>query len=150
MAIRNIRLERDPILRKKSRKIEKVDERIRILAKDMLETMYEAEGAGLAAPQVGILKRLIVVDVGKGPITLINPEIVLQEGEQEGIEGCLSIPGKSGIVIRPKKVVAKGLDLDGNKVEIEGEDFLARAFSHEIDHLEGILFTDKMIKKKVK
>ncbi|RBP39177.1 peptide deformylase [Garciella nitratireducens] len=148
MAIRNIRQEGDPILRKKCRKIERINERIRILAKDMLDTMYEAEGVGLAAPQVGILKRLIVIDVGEGPITLVNPEVVSEEGEQEDLEGCLSIPGRSEIVIRPKRVIVKGLDLEENQIEVKGEDFLARALCHEIDHLEGILYIDKAINKK--
>lgn len=146
MAIRNIRLEEDPILRKKSRKIEKIDERIKTLVNDMRETMYHAEGIGLAAPQVGILKRVIIIDIGEGPIVLINPEIIAREGEQEEIEGCLSIPGKSGIVKRPGKVVVKGLNLKGEEVKLEGEDLLARAFCHEIDHLEGVLFTDKVIR----
>lgn len=148
MAIRNIREEGDPILRKKSRKIEKIDKRIKTLAADMLETMYKAEGVGLAAPQVGILKRLIVVDIGEGPITVINPEIISEEGQQEAEEGCLSIPGKSGVVKRPQKVIVKAIDLKGNAIEIEAGDFLAQAFSHEVDHLEGILFTDKIIRKK--
>jgi peptide deformylase len=146
MAIRKIRREGDTILRKKSRKIDKIDERIKILAKDMLDTMYKSEGVGLAAPQVGILKRIIVVDVGEGPITIINPEIISQDGKQEEVEGCLSIPGKAGIVIRPDNIIVKGNDIEGKEIQIEGNGFLARALSHEIDHLEGVLFIDKVVK----
>ena len=146
MAIRHIRKEGDPILRKKSREIKNIDERIKELAGDMLDTMYDSEGVGLAAPQVGILKRIIVIDVGEGPITLINPELVFEEGKQEEIEGCLSVPGKAGIVVRPELIKVKGLDIEGNEVLIKGEDFLARALSHEIDHLNGILFIDKVVK----
>ncbi len=146
MAIRYIRKEGDPILRKKSREIKNIDERIKELAGDMLDTMYDSEGVGLAAPQVGILKRIIVIDVGEGPITLINPELVFEEGKQEEIEGCLSVPGKAGIVVRPELIKVKGLDIEGNEVLIKGEDFLARALSHEIDHLNGILFIDKVVK----
>ena len=146
MAIRNIRKEEDPILRKKSREINIIDDKIKVLAKDMLDTMYKAEGVGLAAPQVGILKRIIVVDIGEGPIILLNPEIIFQEGRQEEVEGCLSIPNKAGVVIRPEAVKVKGMNLEGQSVEIEGSGYLARAFSHEIDHLEGVLFTDKVIR----
>src|SRR5690554_1343870 len=145
MAIRKIRREGDPILRKKSRKIDKIDERIKILVNDMLDTMYNSEGVGLAAPQVGILKRIIVVDIGEGPITIINPEIISQEGKQEEVEGCLSIPGKAGIVIRPDTIIVKGIDIKGNDIQIEGKGFLARALSHEVDHLDGILFIDKVV-----
>lgn len=145
MAIRKIRREGDSILRKKSRKIDKIDERIKILANDMLDTMYNSEGVGLAAPQVGILKRIIVVDIGEGPITIINPEIISQEGKQEEVEGCLSIPGKAGIVIRPDTIIVKGIDIKGNDIQIEGKGFLARALSHEVDHLDGILFIDKVV-----
>lgn len=146
MAIRKVRREGDSILRKKCREIDKIDERIKILAKDMLDTMYKAEGVGLAAPQVGVLKRIIVVDVGEGPIIIINPEIISQEGKQEEVEGCLSIPGKAGIVVRPDKIILKGSDIEGNEIQIEGNGFLARALSHEIDHLEGVLFIDKVVK----
>ncbi|MCR1898173.1 peptide deformylase [Irregularibacter muris] len=146
MAIRNIRLDADPILRKKSRPIDKVDDKIKILAEDMLETMYHAEGVGLAAPQVGILKRLVVIDVGEGPVVIVNPQIIHDEGQQQVVEGCLSIPGKSGVVDRPKKVIVKGIDIEGQEVQHEAEGFLAQAFCHEIDHLDGILFTDKVIR----
>lgn len=148
MAIRNIRKEGDPILLKKSRKVDKIDERIEILIKDMLDTMYESEGVGLAAPQVGILKKIIVIDIGDGeePTIIINPIIVSEEGHQEEVEGCLSVPGKAGIVNRPSDITVKGLDIEGNEIQVEGKEFLARALSHEIDHLEGVLFIDKVIK----
>ena len=145
MAIRQIRFEDDEILRKKSREIDRIDERIVELAKDLIDTMREEDGVGLAAPQVGVLKRIVVVDIGDGPITLINPQIVNEEGEDVDEEGCLSVPGKSGKVVRPKKVTVKYTDLDGEDKTVEGEDLLARAFCHEIDHLEGILYTDKLI-----
>ncbi|MBF8982202.1 peptide deformylase [Lutibacter sp. B2] len=146
MAIRRVVKDGDPTLRKKSRKIEKIDQRLITLIEDMIETMYDANGVGLAAPQVGILKRVIVIDIGDGIIELINPEIMKESGEQTDVEGCLSVPGVNGDVSRPQKVKVRGLDRKGNMVEIEGEDLLARAFCHEIDHLEGILFTDKVIK----
>ncbi len=145
MAIRQIRFEDDEILRKKSREIDRIDERILELAEDLRDTMIEEEGVGLAAPQVGVLKRIVVVDIGDGPITLINPEIVQEEGENIDEEGCLSVPGKSGKVLRPKKVTVKYTDIDGEEKTVEGEDLLARAFCHEIDHLEGVLYTDKVI-----
>ena len=146
MAIRNVVKDGDPTLRKKSRKIEKIDERLITLIEDMIETMYDANGVGLAAPQVGILKRVIVIDIGDGIIELINPEIIKVSGEQTDVEGCLSVPGVNGDVSRPQKVKVRGLDRKGNMVEMEGEGLLARAFCHETDHLEGILFTDKVIK----
>lgn len=142
MALRNIRINDDPILRKKCREITEVDDRIRELAEDMLETMYEANGVGLAAPQVGILKRLVVIDVGEGPVTMINPVILETSGSQTGQEGCLSIPGKAGIVTRPQHVKVKAYDLDMEEYEIEGDDLMARAMCHEIAHLEGDLYTD--------
>lgn len=145
MAIRQLRYDDDPILRKRSREIDKIDDRISTLAQDMIETMYKEEGVGLAAPQVGILRRLIVIDVGEGPIILINPLIIEKEGENIGLEGCLSVPGKSGKVNRPKKVVVKYIDINGEEKIIEGYDLLARALCHEIDHLNGILFIDKVI-----
>lgn len=145
MALRKIRLEDDPILRKKSRSIEKIDDRIKTLAQDMFDTMYDADGVGLAAPQIGILKRIIVIDIGENPIALINPVIIEAEGEQIDQEGCLSIPGASGDVKRPNRVKIEGFDLDGKEKTIESEGLLARAFCHEIDHLDGILFTDKVI-----
>ena len=144
MAIRNIREEGDELLRKVSRPVEKMSGRIQTLIDDMLDTMYEAEGVGLAAPQVGILRRLFVVDIGEGPIVMINPEIVETSGEQEGPEGCLSVPGYQGTVIRPNYVKMRGLDRDMNPYTIEAEEFLARALCHEFDHLNGTLYIDKV------
>lgn len=146
MALRNIRINEDPILRKISKVVKNIDERTQILIDDMLDTMYESNGVGLAAPQVGILKRVVVIDIGDGPIILINPEIVEANGEVKDVEGCLSVPGKQGNVIRPKYVKVKAEDRDGNSIEIQGEDLLARALCHEIDHLNGILYTDKTVK----
>ncbi len=146
MAIRNIIKDGDPILRKKSRQVEKINERILTLLDDMAETMYEAEGVGLAAPQIGVLRRVVVIDIGEGLIELINPEIIAAEGENVEPEGCLSIPGVTGNVRRPKWVKVKALNRSGEEIEIEGRDLLARALCHEIDHLEGILFTDKLEK----
>lgn len=146
MALRNIRINEDPILRKISKVVKNIDERTQILIDDMLDTMYEANGVGLAAPQVGILKRVVVIDIGDGPIILINPEIVEANGEVKDVEGCLSVPGKQGNVIRPKYVKVKAEDRDGNSIEIQGDDLLARALCHEIDHLNGILYTDKTVK----
>ncbi|EHN14971.1 MULTISPECIES: peptide deformylase [Clostridium] len=145
MAIRNIRKYGDELLRKKSRKIEKIDDRILTLLEDMAETMYSAEGVGLAAPQVGILKRVVVIDVGEGLIKLINPEIIETEGSQKDVEGCLSVPGEQGEVERPYKVKVKALNEKGEEIILEGEELLARAFCHEIDHLDGVLFVDKVI-----
>jgi len=146
MAIRNIRKENDSILRQKSKKIEKITDRIRILLDDMAETMYNAQGVGLAAPQVGVLRRAVVIDVGEGLLKLINPEIISYSGEQVDVEGCLSIPGVNGEVKRPEKVIVRALNENGEEIEIHGKDLLARALCHEIDHLNGILFTDKVIK----
>ncbi len=142
MALRNIRINDDPILRKKCRPVTEVTERIRELVQDMTDTMYESDGVGLAAPQVGILKRIVVIDVGEGPLVMINPEIIERSGSQTGQEGCLSVPGKAGIVTRPGYVKAKAYDIDMNEYEIEGEELLARAICHELDHLEGKLYTD--------
>ncbi|MGY0372131.1 peptide deformylase [Clostridium sp. JNZ J1-5] len=147
MALRNIRTEEDEILRKKSRKVDEVNDRILTLIEDMKETMYAADGVGLAAPQIGILKRIVVIDVGNGPITLINPEIMSVEGSQIDYEGCLSIPGEQGKVKRPFKVKVKALNEENKEIEIEGEELLARALCHEIDHLNGILFIDKVIEE---
>ena len=144
MAIRQLRYDGDPLLRKKSRVVEEINDKIKILIKDMLETMYKEEGVGLAAPQIGILKRIFVVDIGDGPIEFINPEIVKEEGEQIDFEGCLSIPEKSGKVKRPQRVTVKYLDKDGNNQALEGSGLLARAICHELDHLNGVLFTDKI------
>lgn len=132
-----------PVLRQKARRVERVDQEIRDLADEMLKTMYEANGVGLAAPQVAVPLRLIVVDAGEGPLTLVNPEIIKREGEAEDVEGCLSIPGLYGIVNRAAKVVVAALDRNGNPVVVAGEDLLARALQHEIDHLDGILFVDR-------
>ncbi|MFA5525151.1 MAG: peptide deformylase [Tissierellales bacterium] len=145
MAIRQLRYEDDPILRKKSRDIDVIDERIKILVQDMLDTMYKEEGVGLAAPQVGVLKKVVVIDIGEGPIVLINPKIINTEGENIDLEGCLSIPGRNGKVSRPEKVKVEYLDVEGNKNLIIGEELLARALCHEIDHLNGILYIDMLI-----
>ncbi|MCT4594903.1 MAG: peptide deformylase [Anaeromicrobium sp.] len=146
MAIRNILKDGDPTLRKKSRVVQKIGKREITLIEDMIDTMYDANGVGLAAPQVGVLKRIIVIDIGDGLIELINPEIIHREEEQIDQEGCLSVPGVTGEVKRPKKVIARGLNRFGELIEVEGEDLMARAICHEIDHLEGILFIDKVIK----
>lgn len=147
MAIRNVRLDTDEILRKKSKKVEKVDDKIRELVDDMIETMHQKDGVGLAAPQIGILKRVVVIDLydDKGPYVLINPEIIKEKGEQEVDEGCLSFPDKFGKVKRPAEVVVKALDRDGKEYKLKGKGLLAQAISHELDHLEGILFIDKII-----
>lgn len=147
MAIRKIVELGDEKLRKHAKPVEKFDLRLRLLLKDMADTMYKANGVGLAAPQVGILRRAVVVDVGEDEpqlFELVNPEIIAFEGEQEGPEGCLSVPGRSGVVKRPEKVTVRAQDGRGNPVEITAEGFLARAFCHEIDHLDGILYIDKM------
>ena len=146
MAIRNIVKDGDPVLRKICRSVISFDEKLATLIDDMLDTMYEANGVGLAAPQVGILRRICVIDVGEGPIELVNPAIISTEGEQIGDEGCLSIPGQSGLVKRPMKVTVKAQDRNGKTFEISGEGLLARAFCHEIDHLNGILYKDKVIR----
>ena len=146
MALRLIRTEEDPILRKKSRVVEKIDEKIVTLVKDMAETMYAADnGVGLAAPQVGILKRIVVIDIGEGLNVFINPEMLESSGSDVDIEGCLSIPGRQGEVERPTKVKVKALNENGEEFIMEAEDFMARAICHELDHLEGILFIDKAI-----
>lgn len=146
MALRKIVQIGEPVLRKKSKKVEKIDEKIIQLLEDMADTMYEEDGVGLAAPQVGILKRVVVVDIGDGIIELINPEIIETSGEQIDDEGCLSVIGEVGIVKRPYKVKVRAYNRKGQLFEIEGEELLARAFCHEIDHLEGILFVDKIEK----
>lgn len=134
----------DEALRKTCKRMEKFDLRLWLLLRDMKDTMYNAEGVGLAAPQVGILRRVVVIDVGEGLIELVNPEIISREGEQEGPEGCLSIPGRSGYVVRPKRVTVRAQDRNGKRFEITGEDLLARALCHEIDHLDGTLYIDVM------
>jgi len=143
MAIRNIRKMGDEVLRKPSKEIKEMTSRIMLLIDDMFETMYEAYGVGLAAPQVGILKRLGVIDTYEGqPLVLINPKIVEKDGEQIGDEGCLSLPGKVAVVKRPNHVVCEALDRDMNPIRVEGEGLLARAICHELDHLDGILYPD--------
>lgn len=142
MALRTIRVQGDSVLTKKSRTVDKMTPRIGELITDMLDTMYEAMGVGLAAPQVGILKRVVVIDVGDGPIILINPEIIEKSGEQTGDEGCLSVPGMSGQVTRPDYVKVKALNEDMEEVVYEGEGLLARAFCHELDHLDGHMYTE--------
>lgn len=147
MAIRIIREEGDEILRKKSREVEAVDEKILQILDDMIETMHKYNGVGLAGPQIGILKRLVVIDLydDKGPIILINPKIIEQKGEQEVEEGCLSFPNKFAKIIRPEKVKIEALNEDGKTIKIKAEGLLAQAIVHEIDHLDGILFIDKII-----
>lgn len=144
MAQRIIRQMGDEVLTKKCREIKEVTPRIKELIDDMLETMYEASGVGLAAPQVGILKRLVVIDVGEGPIVLLNPRVIATRGEQTGDEGCLSLPGKAGTVTRPQYVKIEAWDENMERFEMEGEDLLARAFCHEIDHLDGHMYVEKM------
>ena len=141
MALRNVVKLGDPILNKVSRKVEKFDDRLGVLIDDMLETLYKENGVGLAAVQVGVLKRVVVVDVGEGPMELVNPEITLTEGEQREQEGCLSLPGKWGVTVRPMKVQVKAQDRNGKWQVFTGEGLKARAFCHELDHLDGILFT---------
>ena len=147
MAIRNVRLENDEILRKKSRTVEVIDNKIKELVDDMIETMHAHDGVGLAAPQVGILKRIAVIDITEdrsNPIVLINPEIISADGEQRGSEGCLSVPDKVGIVTRPNHVVVKAYNEEMEPFEIEGEELLARALVHEIEHLDGGLYVNKV------
>ncbi|MEA3424112.1 MAG: peptide deformylase [Bacillota bacterium] len=146
MALRNVRIDDDPVLRKVSKEVKKFDDKLKELADDMLETMYKEDGVGLAAPQIGILKRMTIVDVydGNGPKVLINPEIIYEEGEQFEIEGCLSVPNVTGYVKRPLIAKVKAQDLKGQYFEIIGQGLLARALCHEIDHLNGVLFIDKM------
>lgn len=145
MAIRNIREMGDPVLNKICKPVTEVTERIAELIEDMFETMYDADGVGLAAPQVGILKRIVVIDVtGEDPILLINPVIIETSGEQTGNEGCLSLPGKTGVVTRPNYVKVRAYDEEMKPFEIEGTELLARAFCHEIDHLDGHLYVEKV------
>lgn len=142
MAIRTIREIGDPVLEKKCKEVKEMTERTRELIDDMIETMYDAEGVGLAAPQVGILKRICVIDVGDGPIVLINPKVVETSGEQSGHEGCLSVPGKSGVVTRPNYAKVVALDENMEPFEVEGTELLARALLHETDHLDGHMYTE--------
>ncbi len=147
MAIRNLRFEKDEILKKRSREVENIDEKIQILIDDMLETMYKFNGVGLSAVQVGILKRVIVIDIddGTGPKILINPKIVKTKGEHEVEEGCLSFPNQYAKLLRPKEVTVEALDRHGKKITIKAKELLAQALCHEIDHLDGVVFVDKMI-----
>ena len=146
MAIRKIRKEGDEILRVKCKTVREINDGIRRLIEDMFETMYATDGVGLAAPQIGIVRQIVVIDDRNGGIfTLINPKITKEEGEQESCEGCLSLPGYRGTVKRPQKVTVEALDADGNAITIEAEDFLAVIMCHEIDHLSGILYKDKAI-----
>ncbi|HBR04146.1 MAG: peptide deformylase [Lachnospiraceae bacterium] len=149
MALRTVREIGDPILEKKAKPVKEINDHLRELINDMFDTMYETGGVGLAAPQIGILKRLVVIDCGnedgtENPIVLINPEIIEKDGEQTGYEGCLSVPGKMGIVTRPNHVKVKTMTLDGKEEILEGTDLLARCFCHEIDHLDGVLYTTKV------
>lgn len=147
MALRNIRTIGDEILTKKAKEVREITDKTRELVGDMLETMYAEDGVGLAAPQIGILKRIAVIDVTQeqnSPIILINPVVIHQEGEQRGSEGCLSVPGKAGIVTRPNFIRVRAYNLDMEEYEIEGEELLARALIHEIEHLDGQLYVDKV------
>ncbi|MBP3467896.1 MAG: peptide deformylase [Lachnospiraceae bacterium] len=145
MAIRNIRVIGDEVLNKECREVKEVNDRTRELIADMLDTMYEANGVGLAAPQVGVLKRIVVIDVtGEDPIVMINPRIVESSGEQTGYEGCLSVPGKSGVVTRPNYVKAVALDQNMKEIEVEGTELLARAICHELEHLDGHLYVERV------
>ena len=144
MAIRNLRFEGDPILRKTSKEVKEITPKIVELVDDMLETMYDACGVGLAAPQVGVLRRIVVIDVGEGPIVMINPVILETAGSQTGDEGCLSLPGKAGQVTRPNYVKARAFDENLEEYEIEGEGLLARAICHELDHLDGHMYVEKV------
>lgn len=146
MAIRNIVKLGDPVLRKTARSVLEFNNRLSVLIEDMLQTMYAAEGVGLAGPQVGVLKRVCVVDIGEGPIELVNPVILEKKGHQQESEGCLSLPGKYDVTSRPMWVKVRAQDRFGKSFTVEGEGLLARAFCHEIDHLDGILFTDRLAK----
>lgn len=144
MAIRTIRIQGDEILSKRCREVSQMTPKIETLIEDMIETMHDANGVGLAACQVGILKRIVVVDIGDGPIVLINPTILETEGSQTGDEGCLSVPGKAGQVTRPNYVKIRALDEHMQEREIEGTEMLARAFCHELDHLDGHMYTERV------
>lgn len=145
MALRQIRINDDPILRKKAREVDEVNDHIRMILDDMLDTLHNTEnGAAIAAPQVGILKRLVVIDMGSGIFKLVNPKIIEQSGTQKCIEGCLSFPDRFGETERPKHITVEALDENGEKVIIKGEDDMAKCLCHEIDHLDGILFVDKV------
>ncbi len=146
MAIRNIRKDGDEILRKHSREVDEINDKVLTLLEDMKDTLYKADGVGLAAPQVGVLKRVVVIDVGEGLLQLINPVIKSQSGQQCNAEGCLSVPGIWGEVNRPTNVVVEALNEKGEKITINGEGLLAIALCHEIDHLDGVLFKDKVVR----
>ena len=150
MAIRIVRKEGDEVLRKKAKPVEEINDKITVLLKDMVETMYKYDGVGLAAPQIGVLKRIVVIDAGEKLYELINPVIIDKSGEQNYIEGCLSIPGVYGEVIRPAKVKVEAMDANGSPVTVEGEGMLAVVLCHEIDHLDGILYKDKAIRMMTK
>lgn len=145
MAIRKLRYEGDPVLNKPTKEVKEITPRIKELIEDMLETMYENNGVGLAAPQVGVLRKIAVIDVGEGPYVFINPKIVKTEGEQTGDEGCLSVPGKCGTVTRPNYVKTVAFDKDMKEFEVEGTELFARAMCHEFDHLDGHLYTEKVV-----
>lgn len=148
MAIRKIVvLGEDEVLRKRSRRVDKFDKRLRVLLDDMAATMYKADGVGLAAPQVGILKRVVTIDVGDGLIELVNPEIINTEGSVVGVEGCLSVPGKRGKVERPERVVVTAQNRDGKEIQLEADGLLAVCLCHELDHLDGVVYVDKMIEE---
>lgn len=144
MALRDLRYDGDPILSKKSHPVKEMNDRLKTLADDMLETMYADQGVGLAAVQVGVLRRIIVIDVGEGPIVFVNPVLKESDGEQVGQEGCLSVPNKVGIVKRPEHVIVEGFDKEMKPQTIEGTGLLARALCHEMDHLDGIMYTEKV------
>ena len=144
MALRNIVLQGEPCLTKKCRPVTEFNGRLHTLLDDLKDTLLASGGVGLAAPQVGILRRAVVIDVGDGLVELVNPVIVESDGQQSGPEGCLSIPGRSGVVTRPNHVKVQAQDADGNAIELEAEEFFARAVCHELDHLDGVLYVDKM------
>lgn len=147
MALREVRTQGDPILNKISKPVEELSDRLKTLIDDMLDTMYDSQGVGLAAPQVGVLRRIVVIDIsedGDSPLVLINPEVLETSGEQKGYEGCLSVPGKSGMVTRPNYVKIKACNRDMEEIIVEGEELMARALLHEIDHLEGRLYVEKV------
>ncbi len=143
MALRNIVKDGDPILTKVCRPVEKFDHKLEVLLDDMYETMQDADGVGIAGPQVGMMRRLCVIDVGEGRIDLVNPEIIETSGTQDGVEGCLSFPGEYGMVERPNRVKVRAQNKNGEWYEVEGEELLARALCHEIDHLDGICFVKR-------
>ena len=144
MALRQIRIMGDEKLEKVCRPVKEITDRERELVRDMLDTMYDANGVGLAAPQVGILKRIVVIDIGEGPVVMINPEILETSGEQTGQEGCLSLPGQAGIVTRPNYVTVRATDENGEEYELEGTELMARAICHECDHLDGIMYVTRV------